>query len=224
MAAATQKRLMPRSRTLPSTLPLFPLPGALLLPGGQLPLNIFEPRYLRMVDDALAADRLIGMIQPRDGVDDDEEPPLYGVGCAGRITQFAETDDGRYLITLTGRRRFRVTDELVVSSPYRQARIEWRAFDADDRTDPSGALVDRGRLIGAMRAYLDAEGLQTDWEAVDAAPTDALIASLAMGCPFAPNEKQALLEAETALARADCLIALMEMSAVGEAGGETRLQ
>lgn len=223
MTAVSAKRPLPRARSLPEAIPLFPLPGALLLPGGQLPLNIFEPRYLRMIDDALArGDRLIGMIQPRSGAEDQSEPsPLYGVGCAGRVTQFVETDDGRYLVTLTGRRRFRIEEELAVETPYRQARIEWRVFDSDDRVDPTGELVDRERLVQAMRSYLDSEGLKTDWDAVGSAPTDALIASLAMGCPFAPNEKQALLEADSALARAECLIALMEMSTPGDPGGPT---
>jgi hypothetical protein len=222
MPAASPKQI-PRARALPATLPLFPLPGALLLPGGQLPLNIFEPRYLRMVDEALGGPRLIGMIQPRDG-GSEGTPTLYAVGCAGRITQFAETDDGRYLITLTGRRRFRIEEELTVATPYRQARVEWKSIERDDREDPSSALVDRERLTEAMRAYLDQEGLKTDWDAVRTAPTDALIASLAMGCPFAPNEKQALLEAETAQARAECLIALMEMSAANESGAGPMLQ
>lgn len=195
----------------PETLPLFPLAGALLLPGAQLPLNIFEPRYLRMVDDALAGARMIGMIQPRDGAELDR-PPLYAVGCAGRITSFAEADDHRYLITLTGVRRFRVVEELNADTPYRQAKVDWASFPIDETADLSAEAVDRTRLLEAMRDYLEAEGLKTDWEVVDDAPTDALIASLAMGCPFAPNEKQALLEAESMAARADCLIALMEMS------------
>jgi len=207
---------------LPEVLPLFPLPGALLLPGGQLPLNIFEPRYLRMVDDALAGGRMIGMIQPRNGMAD-EKPPLYGVGCAGRLTGFNETDDGRYLITLTGIKRFRLAEELAADTPYRQANADFTVFEADDIVDPTAELVDRERLEDAMHHYLDAEGLKTDWEAVDEAPTQALVSSLAMGCPFAPNEKQALLEAKSTDVRAECLIALMEMSSAGE-NGDTTLQ
>lgn len=222
MSAANPKQI-PRARALPPTIPLFPLPGALLLPGGQLPLNIFEPRYLRMIDEALGGARLIGMIQPRNGAVEGA-PTLYAVGCAGRIIQFAETDDGRYLVTLAGRRRFRVEEELAVATPYRQARVEWKSFDRDDRDDPSGAMVDRERLTEAMHVYLDTEGLKTDWEAVSAAPIDALIASLAMGCPFAPNEKQALLEAENTQARAECLIALMEMSSASEGAAGPLLQ
>lgn len=212
-----------RSRSLPEQAPLFPLAGALLLPGGRLPLNIFEPRYLRMIDDALAGDRLIGMVQPRGGALIGN-PPLYAVGCAGRIISFTETDDGRYLVTLSGRRRFRIIEELKVDTPYRQAVIDWTAFAVDGETDLSTELVDRARLVAAMHRYLDAEGLKTDWHLVDDAPTDALILSLAMGCPFAPNEKQALLEAETVADRAACLIALMEMSCAGDNGGEEPLQ
>ncbi|MGE0409691.1 MAG: LON peptidase substrate-binding domain-containing protein [Amphiplicatus sp.] len=210
-------------RALPDVIPLFPLAGALLLPGGQLPLNIFEPRYLRMVDDALGGARMIGMMQPRDGVMTGK-PALYAVGCAGRITSFVETDDGRYLITLAGRHRFRIAEELNVDTPYRQAVADWTYFGADEQADLSGDFIDRERLVRAMRFYLDAEGLKTDWDVVDDAPTDALVASLAMGCPFAPNEKQALLEAKTTAARAECLIALMEMSSAGENGGDTTLQ
>ncbi len=205
---------------LPDTLPLFPLSGALLLPGGQMPLNIFEPRYLAMVDDALSGARLIGMIQPRNGVADGD-PPLYGVGCAGRLTGFNETEDGRYLITLTGIRRFKLSEELSADTPYRVAVPDFSPFGDDDEVDDTAASVDRARLEAAMRQYLDAEGLKTDWDAVQEAPTEALISSLAMGCPFAPNEKQALLEADCAASRADCLIALMEMSSAGEGGDKT---
>jgi Lon protease-like protein len=214
---------MARGRALPDVIPLFPLAGALLLPGAQLPLNIFEPRYLRMVDGALGGSRIIGMIQPRDGMMT-ERPPLYAIGGAGRITSFAETDDGRYLITLTGTRRFRIEEELRADTPYRQAAVDWNAFTADSGVDPSAEFVDREKLVDAMRRYLDAEGLKTDWDVVDEAPTEALVASLAMGCPFAPNEKQALLEAETTSARAECLIALMEMSNAAEAGDDPFIQ
>lgn len=212
----------------PQPTPLFPLSGALLLPGGQLPLNIFEPRYLRMVDDALAGARMIGMIQPlREGTDSETSPsapPLYDVGCGGRITSFAETDDGRYLITLTGVRRFRILEDVTGDTPYRMARVDWNAFEIDGHEDPSGAGVDREEFLEIMQDYLDAEGLKADWEAALAAPIEALVVSLAMGCPFAPNEKQALLETETIGDRAECLMALMEMSGADEAGGEGRLQ
>jgi len=212
-----------RSAPLPERLPLFPLRGALLLPGGQLPLNVFEPRYLRMVDDALAGARTIGMIQPRAGPGEGD-PPLYSVGCAGRITSFTETDDGRYLVTLTGLRRFRLGEEIETDAPYRIAAPDYEAFASDAAADPTAEMIDRTRLEKAMRHYLDAEGLKTDWEAVDEAPAEALVASLAMGCPFAPNEKQALLEARSATSRADCLIALMEMSQAGDDSGDQTLQ
>ncbi|MEM9706977.1 MAG: LON peptidase substrate-binding domain-containing protein [Pseudomonadota bacterium] len=210
------------SRKLPEISPLFPLTGALLLPGGSMPLNIFEPRYLEMVDHALAGARIIGMVQPRDGVMEGS-PPLYGVGCAGRITAFSETGDGRYMITLTGEKRFRLVEELNADTTFRQAQVDYTAFDNDLGSDQSGMMVDRDRLERAMKHYLDTEGLKTDWEAVAEAPIDALVSSLAMGCPFAPNEKQALLEAEDTAARAECLIALMEMSSAGE-GGDAPLQ
>ncbi|NWG70534.1 MAG: LON peptidase substrate-binding domain-containing protein [Parvularculaceae bacterium] len=215
-----------RLREFPEALPLFPLSGALLLPGGQLPLNIFEPRYLRMIDDALGEHRLIGMIQPKDSGARAEKglPSLFQIGCAGRITAFSETGDGRYLITLTGFRRFEIERELPVDTPYRQALVDWSRFARDDQDDPSGALVDRDRLEGAMRQYLAAEGLKTDWKAVGQAPVDALVASLAMGCPFAPSEKQALLEAATLGDRASCLIALMEMSRPADPGGAPPMQ
>ncbi|MEO1252725.1 MAG: LON peptidase substrate-binding domain-containing protein [Pseudomonadota bacterium] len=210
----------PRFKTnLPDTLPVFPLNGVLLLPGAQLPLNIFEPRYLRMIDDALAGARTIGMVQPRGAGVDDMAPPLYDVGCAGRITSFAETGDGRYLITLTGVRRFRVIEEARVDTPYRVARADWSAFDIDAHPDTSGSDVDRELLLEIMRDYLEAEGLKADWDAAAEAPVDALVVSLAMGCPFAPNEKQALLEAPTIADQAECLMALMEMSGGDEPGG-----
>jgi Lon protease-like protein len=218
----TAREQILRARELPDVIPLFPLAGALLLPGGQLPLNIFEPRYLRMVDDALAGSRLIGMIQPREW-EEASPPALYAIGCAGRITAFAETGDGRYMITLTGVRRFGLRRELKVDTPYRQAVADWARFAGDGDADESAAAVDRERLEAAMRRYLEAEGLKTDWDAVSGAPTDALIASLAMGCPFAPNEKQALLEAENVEARGRCLIALMEMTRAGEGGGGERM-
>jgi hypothetical protein len=220
----TEREKYLRLRTLPDAIPLFPLAGALLLPAGQLPLNIFEPRYQRMVDDALGGHRLIGMVQPKPcDKSEKSRPPLYDIGCVGRITSFAETGDARYLITLTGVKRFEITRELAVDTPYRQALVDWTRFQRDDQDDHTSELVDRQRLEIAMRRYLEAEGLKTDWNAVSGAPTPALIASLAMGCPFAPNEKQALLEAVNVGARADCLITLMEMSRA-EPGGAAPIQ
>lgn len=209
-------------RALPAVIPVFPLTGAILLPKGLLPLNIFEPRYLRMFDDALGGTRVIGMIQPRED-DDAPRPPLYEVGCAGRIAAFQETADGRYLVSLNGLSRFRVAAELDTATPYRQVKADYGAFAADMSEDRTGVAVDRERLFDAMRGYFASEGLSTDWQEAAAAPTEALVNSLAMGCPFAPNEKQALLEAGTLADRADCLIALMRMSG-GEAPDGPTLQ
>ena len=200
-----------KSKILPETLPLFPLTGALLLPGGQLPLNIFEPRYLAMVDAALAGNRLIGMIQPMDD-ESAQRPRLYGAGCAGRITSFAETGDGRYIVNLTGTQRFALAEELASDTPYRLVRPDWSAFDIDAGEDPTIDDVDREDLLDALRDYLEIENLQIEWEkAADASP-QSLIVSLAMGCPFQPNEKQALLEAKTLAEQAQCLITLMELA------------
>lgn len=209
-------------RDLPAVIPVFPLTGAILLPKGLLPLNIFEPRYLRMIDDALGGARIIGMIQPRDH-DGEVKPPLYGVGCAGRIVGFQETGDGRYLISLNGLTRFRVVEEISAATPYRQVRADYAAFANDAIEDTSAAEVDRDRLFEAMRGYFSSEGLSTDWKEAASAPAEALVNSLAMGCPFEPNEKQALLEAATLADRADCLVALMRMS-VGEPPSDHTLQ
>jgi uncharacterized protein len=207
--------------TLPQTIALFPLSGALLLPEGQLPLNIFEPRYLKMIDDVLGGARSIGMIQPRDlPKKTDMAPALYKVGCAGRITSFRESGDGRYLVTLTGVRRFQLIEEIDVEAPYRTARIDWDAFNIDAHKDTSGEDIDREVFVEIMSDYLDTEGLKTDWDAVEEAPIESLVASLAMGCPFAPNEKQALLEAITVADRAKILMALMEMSGAADEPGE----
>lgn len=213
----------PRFQTqLPESIPIFPLAGALLMPGAQLPLNIFEPRYLRMVDDALAGARTIGMIQPR--TSEVREPAtLFDVGCAGRITSFAETGDGRYLITLTGIRRFRILEEVHNDAPYRSAMADWAAFEIDAHDDQSAGDVDRDLFLEIMRDYLDAEGLKADWNAAENAPVEALVVSLAMGCPFSPSEKQALLEAPTVFEQAESLMALMEMSG-GDDAGDTTLQ
>ncbi len=208
---------------LPETIPIFPLEGALLMPGAQLPLNIFEPRYLRMIDDALAGSRAIGMIQPR--MEGGEiAPRLFDVGCAGRITSFSETGDGRYLITLTGARRFRIIEEIESDAPYRTVRADWNAYDIDAHTDNTASQVDRDLLLEIMQDYLDAEGLKADWDAAENAPVEALVVSLAMGCPFSPSEKQALLEAASIAEQAECLMALMEMSGGDEPGGSAPLQ
>jgi hypothetical protein len=208
-------------------IPIFPLPGALLLPRGQMPLNIFEPRYLAMVDDALRSGvRLIGMIQPdtaRPGPPD--KPHLFSVGCVGRITQFAETGDGRYLIQLTGVSRFRITQELAVTTPYRQCRVSYAPF-ADDFVARKGEdEVDRASLLEALSAFLKANKLKADWEGIENAPNEALVNALAMMSPYGPAEKQALLEAPDLKTRAEILVAVTEIElANGGTSGDTPLQ
>jgi len=211
---------MYRPRTsgeFPDTVPLFPLPGALLLPRGRLPLNIFEPRYLAMVDDALGAHRMIGMIQPRRSNGEQSlGPELYEVGCAGRLTSFSETPDGRYLITLTGLSRFRLAEELSATTPYRQARVYWSDFRDDVTPEDDDSVPDREHLLDVLRAYLRAQDLEADWESIEEAPCETLVNSLAMICPFEPKEKQALLEAGGLEDRAHTLLALMEFSLAGD--------
>ena len=197
---------------LPQVIPVFPLPGSILLSRGQLPLNVFEPRYLNMVDDAMAGDRVIGLIQPIGGLG--VQPPLARVGCAGRITSFNETSDGRYLITLTGICRFNVAGELQVKTPYRQVRADFAPFEADLRAPDPAAEFDRHGFLDALRPYLEHRGLNVDWDTAEAAPQEALINSLAMALPFEAPEKQALLEAETLDARAEALTALLRIEAV----------
>src|SRR6478736_18328 len=199
--------------TLPSILPIFPLTGVLLLPRGRLPLNIFEPRYLAMTRDALAGERLIGMVQPSDPRVAGDNPPVYPVGCAGRITSFSETDDGRYMITLTGLSRFRIAEEFPVLSGYRRVRPDWQAF-ARDLDAQTGGEFDRDRFIRGLKAFFDQRQISADWEAIEKAAGEHLINSIAMLCPFAPSEKQALLEAPDLDERARLLIALVEMAAV----------
>ncbi len=203
---------------LPETLPVFPLAGALLLPRGRLPLNIFEPRYLRMVRDVIGGHRLIGMVQPLEGEANAARPEIYRVGCAGRISAFAEADQGRYLITLTGVCRFRVHDELTTATPYRQVVPDYAAFRGDvTPADEPG--VDRERLLKALRAYLAVKGVEVEWRTIDGLDDDALVVSLAMACPFAPTEKQALLEAASIAERARALTALIEMGSLGALDG-----
>ena len=204
-----------RAVDLPQVIPVFPLPGAILLPRGQLPLNIFEPRYLNMIDDAMAGDRIVGMIQPQGS---QSLPGLSPVGCAGRITSFAETSDGRYLITLTGCARFRLASELPTQTPYRQVRADFTAFEADLAAPPVDDVgLDRETLLDALRAYLETRGLDIDWDTAETAPPEALINSLSMALPFEPPEKQALLEAVSLTDRSTVLTALMTIDAA-EAG------
>jgi Lon protease-like protein len=208
-------------------IPVFPLPGALLLPRGQMPLNIFEPRYLAMVDDAFrSGQRLIGMIQPdtaHPGPPD--KPHLYTVGCVGRITQLAETGDGRYLIQLTGISRFRIAQELSVVTSYRQCRVTYAPF-ADDFVARKGEDdVDRPALLEALSAFLKANKLKADWEGIENAPNEALVNALAMMSPYGPAEKQALLEAPDLKTRAEILVAVTEIElAKSGTAGDTPLQ
>ena len=208
-----------RIQDLPQVIPVFPLDGALLLPGSDLPLQIFEPRYLNMVDDVMAGDRMIGMIQTTGG--ERARPNLAGVGCAGRITSFNETSDGTYLITLTGVCRFGVGDELPVRTPYRQVRAAFEPYaeDLTDLDDEVGAF-DRKRFAKALKTYLNRRELDIDWETAETAPLETLVTSLAMGLPFEPVEKQALLEAPSLAARCEALTALLEIDSVEDGGDE----
>jgi len=211
---------------LTDVIPVFPLSGALLLPRGQMPLNIFEPRYLAMVDDALRlGHRLIGMIQPDSAHPGPEEHPnLYKVGCVGRITQLAESGDGRYLMQLTGIARFRVSQELQVPTPYRQCRVHYDF--RDDFTPRKGEdAVDRKSLLQALKDFLEANNLKADWQGIENAPNEALVNALAMMSPYGVAEKQALLEAPDLKTRAEMLIAMTEIElATKNTGGETPLQ
>lgn len=203
---------------LPDVIPVFPLPGALLLPRAVLPLNIFEPRYLAMLDDALRSDhRLIGMIQPRsEGAKCD--PPLQKIGCVGRVTSLSETEDGRYLIALTGVCRFRVKREIEGFTPYRRVEVDWRTFEADLRGDDPDASFPRTAFLELLSRYFDVANLTGDWDTLKDADEEMLINSLAMLCPFAVQEKQALLESPDLEDRRKTLSALMQFAIAG--GGD----
>lgn len=204
---------------LPQVIPVFPLEGVLLLPRGELPLQIFEPRYLNMIDDAMAGDRVIGMIQARQG-GDPSRPSLEPVGCAGRITSYAETSDGRYLITLTGVCRFAVAEELSARTPYRQVRARYGAYESDLTDEAKAPGADRDRFGRALKRYLNHRDLDIDWNAAAQAPLEALVNSLSMGLPFGPAEKQALLEAADFGARFQVLTALLEIDALEDGDDE----
>ena len=202
---------------LPAILPVFPLTGVVLLPRGQLPLNVFEPRYLAMVDAALAGSRLIGMIQPTEHEEKTLKPELSSVGCAGRITAYRETDDGRYLITLTGICRFRWVEELVTDTAFRQVRADFARF-AGDLAMAEDAEFPRDRLLTALKLYLSRRDMKADWQSVMNAPAETLVNALSMLCPFEPTEKQALLEARGWEERVAILVALLEISGIAPAG------
>ena len=199
---------------LPDTIPVFPLSGVLLFPRWSLPLNIFEPRYLNMVDDAMSGNRIIGMIQSNN--DDRVAPSLVSTGCAGRITSYSETDDGRYLISLTGICRFKVEIELDIETPYRQVIPDWRSFQNDLTAPVNDDLPERLMLINSLKRYTQINSMEVDWEAVEHAPMETLINALCAGCPFGTVEKQALLEAETLTDRAITLITLLDMDVPGD--------
>ncbi len=205
----------------PERIPVFPLPGALLLPRGQMPLNIFEPRYVAMIDDAMRSERIIGMIQPDAEADAASTvPKLFSVGCAGRITQLAETGDGRYLLTLTGVARFRVLEELSTTTPYRQVRADFGAFATDFIARFGEDEVDRAGVTRALREFVRAMEVEVDWQGVERAPNEALVNALCMMTPFGVREKQALLEAPDLRSRAEALIALTEIEIVRGRGND----
>jgi hypothetical protein len=215
------------SADLPQIIPVFPLAGALLLPRGQLPLNIFEPRYLALVDDSMRdGHRLIGMIQPDPAHSSSEDKPaLFKVGCVGRITQLAESGDGRYVLQLTGVVRFRIEQELDVATLYRQCRVSYQPYTDDFVGHKGESEVDREALLEALQAFLKANNLKTNWQEIESAPTEAVVNALAMMSPYGPAEKQALLEAPDLKLRAEILIAVTEIELAKKAqGGETPLQ
>lgn len=202
----------PSFEALPAEIAIFPLPGALLLPQGRLPLNIFEPRYLAMTEDALANGRMFGMVQPvPDAGRGKSGPPTYRIGCLGRLSSFSETDDGRLLITLTGVCRFRIAEELEMQRGYRRVRADYAGFEADLDLDAGAASFDRAALLGALRPFFRARSIEANWDAIERTEDAALVLTLAMVCPFAVPEKQALLEAATPEDRAGMLVALLQM-------------
>lgn len=232
----------PTAEDLPADLPIFPLTGVLLLPRAQLPLNIFEPRYLDMVTDALGDGRMIGMIQPRvpgDYVSPDyaprdyaqggltpagtdageelpsaeaEQPAVFPVGCAGRITQFEETEDGRFLINLRGVARFRIAAEMPMRDGYRRVEADWSDYLTDLIEPDEAAPIDKKRLFASLKPYFEGQEIQANWDAINDTPSERLINSLSMICPFEPLEKQALLEAPSLKDRLDVLTSLVEMA------------
>src|SRR5881275_1127798 len=213
---------------LPEILPVFPLPGALLLPRGQMPLNIFEPRYLAMIDDAFRdGHRLIGMIQPdiAHSPKNSDKPALFRVGCVGRITQLAESGDGRYILELTGVARFKIVEEISALTAYRQCKVDFFPY-ADDFVARKGEeAVDRSALLDVLTDFLEANNLKVDWEGIESAPNEALVNALAMMSPYGPAEKQAMLEAPDLKTRAEILIAVTEMDlAKKRTSGEPPLQ
>jgi Lon protease-like protein len=213
-------------KDIPDVIPVFPLPRALLLPRTELPLNIFEPRYLQMIEDAIVGNRVIGMIQPNEPEENPSKvPPLYQVGCAGRLTNFSETGDGRYQVVLTGIARFRIVEELEVATPYRQCKVDYNVF-AEDLVQGDGEdEVDREALLKTLANYLAANSIDADWSGITQAPTEALVNGLSLMSPFGVREKQALLEARDLRHRAELLVAATEITlAAGETDENGTLQ
>lgn len=206
-----QNPFAPDYDSLPETLPVFPLSSAFLLPSGQLPLNIFEPRYLRMVEDAMSGNRLIGMIQPVEEQKDDEKPALLKTGCAGKIVEFSETPDGRYLITLSGVYRYNIVGELQTNTPYRVVTPDWAPFEGDN-TVYRCLDLNREKLKSLLKEYFQQHDMDCSWKAVDGAPDGKLITCLSMVCPFETKEKQALLEAPCCKTRAGLFMGMLEMA------------
>lgn len=208
-------RVMDKYGDLPDTIAIFPLPGALLLPRARLPLHIFEPRYLAMIDDCLKTKhRLIGMIQPRE-VPEGQERRLSAIGCAGRLTGFSETEDGRYMITLSGLSRFRVREEVQGFTPYRRCLVEWSAFTRDTGREEQDEGLDRKVFLALLGRYFQAMELSTEWSSLNDAEPELLINSLSMLCPFSPEDKQALLEAPSLGTRRETLVTLIEIALRG---------
>ena len=211
---------MMRLTDLPDTIAVFPLPGALLLPRARLPLHIFEPRYLQMLDDALKTKhRLIGMIQPRE-VPGAAGKRLHAIGCAGRLTGFSETEDGRYMVTLSGISRFRVLQEVQGFTPYRRCQVDWAPFARDLGGAESDAGFKRAEFMAGLKRYFEAMDLSTDWGSLKGADQELLINSLSMLCPFSPEDKQALLEAPSLTTRRETLVTLIEFALRGGNGDE----
>lgn len=205
---------MARLTDLPGTIPVFPLPGALLLPRARLPLHIFEPRYLAMLDDCLKTDtRLIGMVQPNPGPGGDKG--LHRIGCAGRVTQFSETEDGRYMITLSGLSRFRVLREVEGFTPYRRCEVSWDGFERDRAATEADPTFDRDAFLRLLDRYFTARDLSADWQTLREAEDELLINSLSMLLDFDPEDKQALLEAPSLATRRETLVTLIEYALRG---------
>ncbi len=212
-----------KAADLPQTIPVFPLPGALLLPRGKLPLHIFEPRYLAMIEDCMKTPhRLIGMVQPRD-VPEGADKRLHSIGCAGRLTGFSETEDGRYMITLSGVSRFRVKGECEGFEPYTRCDVNWDTFARDLGQPERDKSFDRDAFLNLLGRYFNAEDLKTDWDSLSEAEDELLINALSMLCPFEPEDKQALLEAPTLATRRETLVTLIEFALRG-GGEEERMQ